>query len=133
MPLVPIGAGSGRSTPPQLAPLSVEKYPRIGSRKISFEPAASCLGRDGLMAMKVSLCGPHSLETSTLLPDDVAAAVTKASGPLLSKYWYLSHQVGFFESLAARTGAANRSRAARGRMAALLQLPRLLDNLRCRC
>src|SRR5437868_10316131 len=102
----PIGAGSGRSTPPQLAPLSLEKYPRIGSRKISFDPAASCLGRDGLMAMNVSLCGPHSLETSTLLPDEVAAVLTKASGPLLSRYWYLSHQVGFFASLAAKAGVA---------------------------
>src|SRR5437868_136674 len=98
-----MAAGSGKSTPPQLKPLSVEKYPRIGSRKISLEPAASCRGRSGLMAMKVSLCGPHSLETSTFEPaDEAAAAGASGLGPLLSKYWYLSHQVGPFA-----TGAAS--------------------------
>src|SRR5712692_7181904 len=62
------GGGSGRSTAPQLAPSLLEKYPRIGSRKISFEPAASMLGRDGFTVMNVSLCGPHSLDTSTFVP-----------------------------------------------------------------
>src|SRR4051812_15956320 len=74
----------------------------MGSRKISLEPAASCLGCDGLMAMNVSLCGPHSLETSTLVAVDDDAAVTSGSAPLLRMNWYLSHQVGSFA-----TGAAS--------------------------
>src|SRR5882724_10749070 len=75
----------------------------MGSRKISLEPAASCLGLRGLMAMNVSLCGPHSLETSTLvLVVAEAGTVTSGSGALLSRNWYLSHQVGSFA-----TGAAS--------------------------
>ena len=68
MPLFVFGGGKGRSTPPQLEPPSVEKYPRIGKRNISFEPAARTLGLFGLIVMYVSLCGPHSFETSILLP-----------------------------------------------------------------
>src|SRR5438309_10904821 len=96
MPLVPIGSGSGRSTPPQLWPLSVEKYPRIGSRKISLEPAARFLGREGLMAMKVSLCGPHSFETSTLLPPAAAAAGAGGWVSVLSSKVDSSAQLGAF-------------------------------------
>src|SRR5207237_9075503 len=107
MPFAPNAGGSGRSTPPQLEPPSKEKYPRIGSRKISFEPPAMFFGVFVLMAMNVSLCGPHSLETSTLVPKAPAAegAVDRtALGPLLRMNWYLSHQVGFFESLTASAG-----------------------------
>src|SRR5205823_11721467 len=74
-----------------------------GRRKISFEPAATILGFRVLMAMKVSLCGPHSLDTSTLVPKVPAGAAAvdcSAAGPLLRMNWYLSHQVGFFESAA---------------------------------
>src|SRR5712671_4340627 len=47
------------------------------------------------MAMKVSLCGPHSLETSTLAPvDAVALTAENASGPFWEMYVNLSHQVG---------------------------------------
>jgi hypothetical protein len=49
-------------------PPSLEKYPRIGNRAISFEPATSRDGSDGSIAMLVSLCGPSSLLTSTLVP-----------------------------------------------------------------
>src|SRR5881275_2486608 len=105
-----MGGGSGRSTPPQLEPPSKEKNPRIGNRKISFEPAAMFFGVLVLMAMNVSLCGPHSLETSTLVPKAPAAAGAvdcSALGPLLRMNWYLSHQVGFFGS-AANAGSAMR-------------------------
>src|SRR4051812_2509927 len=108
MPLVPIGGGSGRSTPPQWAPPSVEKYPRIGKRKISFDPPARLEGLRVLMAMNVSLCGPHSLETSTLPPKAFGfaapALASKALGGLLARNWNLSHQVGFFESPTASAG-----------------------------
>src|SRR5215471_11132496 len=45
--------------------------------------------------MEVSLCGPHSLETSTFAPavKDVVAPGA-GSEPNLARYWYLSHQVG---------------------------------------
>src|ERR1700756_497446 len=45
--------------------------------------------------MKVSLCGPHSLETSTLLPtvrEDVTLPPCEA--PFAARYWYVAHQVG---------------------------------------
>src|SRR5712664_2762455 len=67
----------------------------MGSRKISFEPAARDLEDPGLIVMNVSLCGPHSLETSTLLP-----TVRDEPGPppgeaaFCERYWYFAHQVG---------------------------------------
>src|SRR5947209_10948586 len=70
------------------------------SRKISFDPAASTLGLFGFMAINVSLCGPHSLETSTLAPtlsDEFAPAGLSAAW--FSRYWYLFHQVGLWELL----------------------------------
>src|SRR5258706_12232623 len=76
-PLGPCGDGGGKPTPPRLPLLSLEKYPRMGSRKISLEPAASVVGCDGLSVMYVSLCGPHSLETSTLPP-----TITEFDAPL---------------------------------------------------
>src|SRR5436305_10870673 len=47
--------------------------------------------------MYVSLCGPHSFETSTLpaVANEVVAPPPGIS-PLLIRYWYLSHQVGLF-------------------------------------
>src|SRR5947209_18575362 len=50
--------------------------------------------------MKVSLCGPHSLEMSTLLPN-VRELVEPppSTGPFLAMYVYLSHQVGSCELL----------------------------------
>src|SRR5215471_16685755 len=56
------------------------------------------------MAMKVSLCGPHSFDTSTLLPtakDEVVSG--EASPPLSRMNSYLLHQVGSFELLCADT------------------------------
>src|SRR5437868_3032057 len=103
MPFVPMAGGSGRSTPPQLEPPLLEKYPRIGSRKISLEPAASILGARVFRVIKVSLCGPHSFDRSTLLPE-LREAVGPAwpSGPFLARYVYLSHQVGLWELFSAQ-------------------------------
>ena len=50
--------------------------------------------------MKVSLCGPHSFDISTLLPtlsDEVAPP--PPLGPLLAIYRYLFHHVGLCELL----------------------------------
>src|SRR5712691_11448303 len=69
----------------------------MGSRKISFEPAASDLEDTGLIVMNVSLRGPHSLETSTLL-----STVRDVPGPppgeaeFCERYWYFAHQVGLW-------------------------------------
>src|SRR3954451_6997315 len=80
----------------------------MGSRKISFDPAARFAGERGLIAMKVSLCGPHSFDTSTLPPNAFGAGDLaldwKASGGLCARNWSLSHQVGFFESATANAG-----------------------------
>src|SRR3954466_1716764 len=80
----------------------------MGSRKISFDPAARFVGERGLIAMKVSLCGPHSFDTSTLPPNAFGAGALaldwKASGGLCARNWSLSHQVGFFESATASAG-----------------------------
>ena len=65
--------------------------------------------------MKVSLCGPHSFDTSTsLVPDatDVVVAPPAAS-PFLIRYWYLSHQVGLFGSRASAGMAHNAPRRRR--------------------
>src|SRR5438309_533246 len=67
----------------------------MGSREISLEPAASCFGFRGLMTMKVSLCGPHSFETSTFAGvEPLVAAARNESGPCWARIWNLSHQVG---------------------------------------
>jgi hypothetical protein len=69
----------------------------MGSRKISFEPAARDFAEAGLIVMYVSLWGPHSFETSTLLP-----TVREEPGPLpgdaafCDKYWYFAHHVGLW-------------------------------------
>src|SRR5262245_34003441 len=69
----------------------------MGSRKISFEPAARMRGRAAVIAMNVSLCGPHSFDTSTFCPT-MFDALTPALGsdPFFSRYWYLFHQLGLF-------------------------------------
>src|SRR5579864_1025069 len=67
----------------------------MGRRKISLEPAVRVVGWLGLSVIYVSLCGPHSLETSTLAPtlrEEVAPGLLSA--PLLSRCWYLFHQLG---------------------------------------
>src|ERR671934_656264 len=57
------------------------------------------------MAMNVSLCGPHSLETSTFVPLlGAAGLVCRTSAPLLAMKRYLSHQVGSCEVFAASAG-----------------------------
>src|SRR5438132_4260778 len=84
----------------------------MARRKISFEPAASCEDLRGLMAMKVSLCGPHSLETSTFVPvDALTVAAENASGPFCEMYVNLSHQVGSCWVLPASAGEASASAA----------------------
>src|SRR5437870_4128794 len=65
------------------------------------------------MAMKVSLCGPHSLDTSTLRPTESDPLPPgEASGACVDRYWYLSHQVGLLGSRAASAGKARASTAA---------------------
>src|SRR5712664_1424908 len=104
MQLFDFGGGNDRSTPPQSVPPFVEKYPRIGSLNISFEPAARTLVLLGSMVMNVSLCGPHSFETSTLLPKLTEFVNAGAeSAPLFRMNWYLSHQVGSCVVLPAET------------------------------
>src|SRR6266545_7874342 len=72
----------------------------MGSRKISLEPAASVFGPAGFNVMNVSLCGPHSLETSTLAPAAMEVVTPGAgSAPDLAINWYLSHQVGLSDLL----------------------------------
>src|SRR5919201_149334 len=57
------------------------------------------------MAMNVSLCGPHSLETSTFVGvDALGTVIACASAPLLAMKRYLSHHVGSCELFAASTG-----------------------------
>src|SRR5438105_4563084 len=69
------------------------------------------------MAMKVSLCGPHSFETSTLGPTESDPVPPgEASGACVERYWYLSHQVGLVGSRAASTGNASASITAAVRM-----------------
>src|SRR5437879_1233284 len=85
--LAPDSAGGrGTSTPPQLPPASEEKYARIGNRKISLEPAVSWRGPLGFSVMKVSLWGPHSFDTSTLLPKPVdMVGAPPLCGPLAAR------------------------------------------------
>lgn len=55
--------------------------------------------------MKVSLCGPHSLDTSTLLPKLTEVVVLRLpSEPLFRMNSYLSHQVGSWEAFWAAAG-----------------------------
>src|SRR5919108_2603427 len=67
----------------------------MGSRKISFEPAARDFAEPGLIVMYVSLCGPHSFETSTLLPTVIEDPdPPPGDAAFCDKYWYFAHQVG---------------------------------------
>ena len=111
--LVPAsGGGSGTSTPPQLLPPSDEKYARIGTRKISFDPAVSMLGLLGLSVTYVSLCGPHSFDTSTFGPTSVEAVrPPPLIGPFWARYRYLFHQVGLCELSAGWAAACGRDGA----------------------
>ena len=68
-PLFVVAGGSGRSTPVNVLPPSLEYIARIGSRWISFAPAITFLVFAGLIAIAVSLCEPHSWLASTLLPN----------------------------------------------------------------
>src|SRR5205823_5404142 len=67
-PLFVRAAGSGRSTPVNVVPPSVENMARIGSRWISLAPATTFRGSVGLMAIEVSLWDPHSWLASTFVP-----------------------------------------------------------------
>src|SRR5438309_7439198 len=79
------------------------------------------------MVIKVSLWGPHSLETSTLLPTLVAVVVAGAlSEPLSLMNSYLLHQVGSWAVFSAETfgggdetETANNSKANTRRSASL--------------
>src|ERR1043165_2390992 len=76
----------------------------MGRRKISFDPPAKTFGLLGLIVMKVSLCGPHSLDTSTLpfaVVDELDNGL--ASPPLSRMNSYLLHHVGLFGSFCALT------------------------------
>src|SRR5207247_4853034 len=106
------GGGSGTSTPPQLLPPSDEKYARIGTRKISFEPAVSMLGLLALSVPYVSPCGPHSFDTSTFGPTSVEAVrPPPLIGPFWARYRYLFHQVGLCELSAGWAAASGRDGA----------------------
>src|SRR5207237_8831410 len=95
-------------------------------RKISLDPAVSWRGPLGFKVMKVSLCGPHSFDTSTLLPRVVAvAAALPSSGPLAARYCYLFHQAGLFGLLAdwaAASGGAGAVASGDSRQATARQL-----------
>ncbi len=52
--------------------------------------------------MYVSLCGPHSLDTSTFVPTVRPELLADAEGPCWSRYWYLFHQLGPGVEFAAR-------------------------------
>src|SRR5256885_12956100 len=58
--------------------------------------------------MNVSLCGPHSFETSTF-PWKFREALGPPPmvGPLFATYWYLSHQVGLCVLLSATAQIGN--------------------------
>ena len=84
----------------------------MGSRKISFEPAAIFLVSN--IVMYVSLCGPHSFETFTLAPTAIDCVVPTAGSAPLWRNWYFSHQVGSFE-LAPRAGRARASPSSEAR------------------
>src|SRR5438270_9583415 len=80
----------------------------MGRRKISFEPAARILDCAEFNVMNVSLCGPHSFETSTF-PWKFREALGPPPmvGPLCAMYWYLSHQVGLCVLLSATAQIGN--------------------------
>src|SRR5438874_73381 len=66
--------------------------------------------------MYVSLCGPHSFETSTFAPDaDEVVAPAAVISPFLTRYWYFSHQVGSLELLVWANAAGMTSAIARER------------------
>src|SRR2546422_5813980 len=70
----------------------------MGSRKISLEPAVSCWGPLGFSVTYVSLCGPHSFDTSALGQKVVEAArAPPLMEPFCERNRYLSHQVGLCE------------------------------------
>jgi hypothetical protein len=79
-----------------VSPPSLEKYPRIGNLAISLEPATSRDGSDGSIAILVSLCGPSSLLTSTLVPtlalETLVLIEDRKDGEETTRY--LAHQVG---------------------------------------
>jgi hypothetical protein len=72
----------------------LEKYARIGSRKISLEPPTTSLGLLGLIAIEVSLCGPSSLLASTFVRTDNGELTENGELPF-SSFWYFAHQVGW--------------------------------------
>src|SRR5437763_4003312 len=66
--------------------------------------------------MYVSLCGPHSFETSTFAPDATEVVEPAAViSPFLTRYWYFSHQVGSLELLVWANAAGMASAIARKR------------------
>src|SRR6185312_1608402 len=95
MPLAPLAGGRGKSVPVQLEPPSKLAYARMGRRKISFDPPARFFALLVFTVMKVSLCGPHSLDTSTLVPTDAELLVPAFPfAECDERYSYLFHQVG---------------------------------------
>src|SRR5437660_3021842 len=63
--------------------------------------------------MYVSLCGPHSLDTSTFGPTCTPRWPAQVSGPWAARYWYFAHHVGFPGALVcAKAGAIEVSASA---------------------
>src|SRR6185312_7707496 len=100
MPLAPLAGGRGKSVPLQLEPPSKLAYARMGKRKISFDPPARFFALLVFRVMYVSLCGPHSFDTSTFAPtgEELLAPVFPFAA-WVERYWYLFHQVGLFAVL----------------------------------
>src|SRR5690348_12653720 len=84
----------------------------MGKRKISFDPPARFFALLAFTVMKVSLCGPHSFETSTFAPASAELlAPAFPFGECVERYWYLFHQVGLFGVLVCPIAVrANRAR-----------------------
>src|SRR5260370_29222009 len=76
----------------------------MGRGKFWWEPAHSLFGLLGLVVIKVSLCGPHWLDTSALRLTVVEVVLSGLASPPLSRMnSYLLHQVGSFELFCACT------------------------------
>src|SRR3989441_495903 len=69
----------------------------MGNRKISLEPAVSCWGSPGFSVTYVSLCGPHSFDTSTLSKNVEVVGAPPLIGPFCERNRYLLHQAGLCE------------------------------------
>src|SRR5215831_12133506 len=77
--------------------------------------------------MNVSLCGPHSFDTSTLGATVMPACPVQVSGPFAARIWYFAHHVGLSPVLVcATTGAAERTSAPTRTLRAYTRAMRIL-------